>query len=220
MNETKSELRTLYEQDISAGIKTKSGTWPRFRRPSQYLRVQDTVDCRHIDPEQDNVWITSDLHIGHRNIIRYSNRPFEDTSHMDRCLIDRYNEYVQDNDVCLMVGDATFYSSEKSKQYIDQLNGYKILIVGNHDFHKKEVKQMGFDEIHLLYTLQVPEGNLVFTHFPMWNLPTEYVNIHGHLHINSTEKVSPQHINVCCEFHDYQPLHVNTIRTWISEQGK
>jgi len=38
-----------------------------------------------------NIWFTSDFHFGHFNIIRYCNRPFENTEEMNACIADRMN---------------------------------------------------------------------------------------------------------------------------------
>ncbi len=44
--------------------------------------------------------VTSDTHFGHDNIIGYCNRPFDDTAHMDRSLIEAWNREVGPEDDC------------------------------------------------------------------------------------------------------------------------
>ena len=39
-------------------------------------------------------WFTADLHLGHRNIIDYCDRPFTDVDVMNRALVDNWNEVV------------------------------------------------------------------------------------------------------------------------------
>ena len=51
------------------------------------------------------LWLTSDLHFGHENIIRYCDRPFADVDAMNRALVDRWNEVVGDDDVVWVLGD-------------------------------------------------------------------------------------------------------------------
>ena len=43
---------------------------------------------------REQQWFTSDLHIGHANIIRFCNRPYADVNEMNADLIRRYNEVV------------------------------------------------------------------------------------------------------------------------------
>jgi calcineurin-like phosphoesterase family protein len=46
-------------------------------------------------------WFTAELHLGHRNIIRYCDRRFESVGVMNRALIARWNEIVDDDDTHL-----------------------------------------------------------------------------------------------------------------------
>ncbi len=42
-----------------------------------------------------NTWFTSDFHLGHRNIIRYCDRPFHSTDEMDEAIIENLNSRVR-----------------------------------------------------------------------------------------------------------------------------
>lgn len=80
-----------------------------------------------------NFWFTSDNHIGHANIIRYSKRPFVDAIEMNRVLRDNWNAVVQQYDIVWMLGDVAFMKYEELVKYMNSLNGIKHLILGNHD---------------------------------------------------------------------------------------
>lgn len=80
-----------------------------------------------------NIYFTSDYHIGHANVIKFSNRPFQDVNHMHRVLINNYNATVGTNDICYFLGDMGFGKGEQIKKILSKLNGTKILIIGNHD---------------------------------------------------------------------------------------
>lgn len=210
-------LRDLYNEDISTLVDRGGGRkTPRYRKPSQYERIPQ---MEQQDITQRKVFVWSDLHFGHRNIISFSDRPFESVEEMNEHLIANYNDYVSPDDVCIWVGDVSFYSSMKTNELLDRCNGYKILVVGNHDMDHGKVKKMNFDEVHLLYLMDFPEVSLVFTHFPMYNLPRPWINVHGHLHINFRLE-SDQHINVCCEYHNYRPLELETIRKWAATRAE
>lgn len=81
-------------------------------------------------------WFTSDLHLGHGNIIKYSNRPFVDTNEMDAHIINEINRVVMPGDSLYMLGDWLFGPNK-----IERLIAYRariacqniITIWGNHD---------------------------------------------------------------------------------------
>jgi hypothetical protein len=50
-------------------------------------------------------YFTADLHLGHRNIIGYSERPFHDVGHMSGELIGRWNSTVGPTDEVIVLGD-------------------------------------------------------------------------------------------------------------------
>ena len=52
-----------------------------------------------------NHWFTSDVHFFfHKNIIKYSNRPFNDVNHMNDSLINNWNSVVGENDTVYSLG--------------------------------------------------------------------------------------------------------------------
>jgi calcineurin-like phosphoesterase family protein len=85
------------------------------------------------------IYFTSDLHLGHKNIIRLSNRPFETIEEMDAELIARYNATVKPGDTVYDLGDFSF---RNPKNYLDQLNVQPIRIKGSHDHDIKEPRML------------------------------------------------------------------------------
>ena len=53
----------------------------------------------------------ADLHLGHANIIRLSNRPYKDVDEMDNDLINRWNSVITDTDDVYIIGDLIFKTS-------------------------------------------------------------------------------------------------------------
>ena len=78
-------------------------------------------------------YFTSDLHLGHRNIIRLCNRPFATIEEMDETLIRNWNAKVTNGDTVYILGDLLFRNEKPAEEYLKQLKGKKHLIIGNHD---------------------------------------------------------------------------------------
>ena len=78
-------------------------------------------------------WFTSDTHFGHKNIIQYSNRPFKDFYHMDAAIVENWNTLVHPEDEVYHLGDVALGPWERWDEILRSLNGFKILVVGNHD---------------------------------------------------------------------------------------
>jgi calcineurin-like phosphoesterase family protein len=78
-------------------------------------------------------WWTSDLHLGHANIIGYCDRPFPDVDAMDAGLIERWNQTVGDHDDVWVLGDFALSDLVGRLPLVKVLRGRKILVPGNHD---------------------------------------------------------------------------------------
>lgn len=111
-------------------------------------------------------YYTSDTHFGHKNIIEYSKRPFRDVDHMNEEMIRIWNEIVQPSDTVIHLGDFAMGPKEKHKGYFDRLNGYKVLIRGNHDGHHQRMVDMGWSEVWI-NRLEIIDGLRVYmAHVP------------------------------------------------------
>jgi calcineurin-like phosphoesterase family protein len=88
---------------------------------------------------ENMVYIWSDLHLGHANVIKYCNRPFADVEAMNKALLHAWR-VTKPLDTVINLGNV---SLKQNKEYlaktIRNLPGYKILIMGNHD-RKRSVK--------------------------------------------------------------------------------
>lgn len=76
---------------------------------------------------------TSDTHFGHERILELCERPFSDVTRMNEALIERWNNVVQPEDTVYHLGDVALGKIAESLPLISRLNGYKILVLGNHD---------------------------------------------------------------------------------------
>lgn len=78
-------------------------------------------------------FFTSDIHFGHKNIIKYSNRPFSNVEEMDEALINNWNSIVPKDGVVFSLGDFAFCKIGRIVEIIKQLNGKIVMVGGNHD---------------------------------------------------------------------------------------
>ena len=84
------------------------------------------------------IYYTSDLHFGHKNIIKYENRPWSSVKEMDQGLIDRWNNRVKNRDLVYILGDFTLsVSTSYVENILTALKGRKVLITGNHDYFEE-----------------------------------------------------------------------------------
>lgn len=131
-----------------------------------------------------NIYVCADLHFSHKNIIAYESRPFVDTEDMDRQLIQKWNSVVKKEDKVFVLGDVAFCSKSRAKELVSQLNGTKILIMGNHDRQRsrKVWEEIGFDMVSpypIIY-----KNYVVMMHEPpeYFNNNTPYFYVYGHVH--------------------------------------
>jgi len=155
-------------------------------------------------------FFTSDIHFGHKNIIRFCDRPFKTVSQMNSEIIQNWNDIVTDSDRVFVLGDVFLCSSEEAKEYIEQLNGYKILIKGNHDHNEKKMLWVGFDEFHKTYDYEMPDGRIaLLEHRPLPDcmIDKRYdLMLHGHIHVS--DRVRGKKINVSCDIWNFEPIPV------------
>jgi calcineurin-like phosphoesterase family protein len=76
----------------------------------------------------------SDMHIGHKNIIKYCQRPWTDVTAMDEVLVANWNSVVKPGDTVWNLGDFAFTCAPAhASSVLRELNGKHHFIRGNHD---------------------------------------------------------------------------------------
>jgi calcineurin-like phosphoesterase family protein len=212
------ELIEYYIQDLKSQVSFNGGATYQLkvRHPGNWVRLQATITSATMVPNGTDVWIWSDLHFGHTNVIKYSHRPFKDVVEMNSTLVKNFNSVVQSTDISFWVGDIGFGNDVEINHLINQCNGYKVLIVGNHDLNKGKLRHLNFNEIHIVYKMQYAGRDLVCSHYPLESAPVNFINIHGHIHasnpvVKDHVNLSDHHINVNCEFHNYHPIKLSSL---------
>ncbi|WP_039836528.1 phosphoesterase [Paenibacillus sonchi] len=167
-----------------------------------------------------DVFFTSDQHFGHKLIIDFESRPFSSVEEMDQVMIRKWNAVVGVEDTVFHLGDFSFLNLERTRDIVSALNGYKILILGNHDRSRGRSwwLKAGFNEVSE-YPI-VYKDFFFLSHEPMYmNKHMPYVNVHGHIHGQKYE--GNNHFNICVEHWDYTPLSFSQItdRVVVKEEG-
>ncbi|MFH1055166.1 MAG: 2'-5' RNA ligase family protein [Candidatus Altiarchaeota archaeon] len=169
------------------------------------------------DPKsKDKLYLISDLHLDHTNIIKYCKRPFKDVNEMNDTLVENWNKTVKPNDNVIFLGDLSYGRESRGAEYwLPRLNGKIRFIEGNHeDVHGVSVKT--YPPAHNVF-LRYGEQEFLLTHDPAIKpLGWEGWTIHGHKHnndlknfpfINKDEKT----INVSVETIEYKPISMNVL---------
>ena len=114
-----------------------------------------------------NIFFSADWHLGHNNILKYDDRPFRDVKHMHRVLVNNYNSSVRQEDICYFVGDMGICKGDIIKNIVQELQGTKILILGNHDKGKEAMLKAGFDVVLNGVVLVIANERVTISHCPL-----------------------------------------------------
>lgn len=170
-----------------------------------------------------NTFFTADLHFDHANIIEYENRPFSSVEEMNQELIERWNNKVEKDSNVYILGDFCLTNrGERIKEILNQLNGNKFLVRGNHDkiVDKKWVREQ-FCWVKDYYKLNYCNFKIILFHYPIlqWNgKHHNYLHFYGHVHSNIPE-YSPLAYNVGVDVNNYEPLSFAEILNKIHLQN-
>ena len=125
------------------------------------------------------------LHLGHEWMAKH--RGFQDSEYHDDYLIQEWNKIVTKKDLTYILGDITM-ETHRHYHKLNQLNGRKIVVLGNHD-DPRDVRM-------LLQYVESVAGMIdykgcVLTHCPIHPAEISFcrLNIHAHIHENKLEEV-------------------------------
>lgn len=131
----------------------------------------------------NKLFVISDTHFCHNNIIKYCNRPFKDADEMNEVLIDNWNKTVNKDDVVLHLGDITAGAGKqkdiKTQEILAKLNGRKLFVRGNHD--------NGIMCVEMLNAVSFFWNGIKIhcTHYPDYKFQHfGDFHLHGHIHQN------------------------------------
>jgi calcineurin-like phosphoesterase family protein len=185
---------------------------------------------------KDKLWFISDTHFFHENIIKYCNRPFDNSTDMNSQLIINWNTCVGEDDDIIIAGD---FIHSRNLEYITHilasLSGRKWLVMGNHDYQNKLERPLVVDQLeNRVYDsmdFQVEDDELEdgFMKFHITHYPCEYwtrgaVHLHGHVHSGplstSSEKLNfkPLRYDIGVDNNMFNPISYEEIKIIITKQ--
>ena len=179
------------------------------------------------------LWVWSDTHFGHKNIVKFQARP---ETH-EVIMLDNWIRRVPEDAQILHLGDVFMGKQgnpERWARVVSRMPGEKFLIWGNHD----KAKYRLYAEL-AGFTVLAPfiHQGVAFTHRPitpeyaMYDEGTKtdllddptlgwHTNVHGHIHGNALPDCSAhdghpvenkRYINVCVEMTDLAPRQLGSI---------
>lgn len=158
-----------------------------------------------------NYFFTADTHFNHGNAIEHNNRPFKNVDEMNEQLIQNWNGVVTNNDTIFHLGD---FSWKNPCDILKRLNGYKIIILGNHDYYnERKAIEFGFKEAYKLKTFKNNHISYIMCHYPMYSWNRSHhgsYHVHGHIH-NKEIDYCWNRYNVGVDVNNYTPVALDVL---------
>ena len=164
-----------------------------------------------------NLFCTADLHLNHKNIIKYCDRPFKSVEEMNEKIISNWNNKVDYSDNVLILGDFCFGDEDMFDSFYDRLNGYKIFVRGNHDKRIPKDIQV-YDVAEFSY-----KGHEYFcSHFAhrVWNKSHRgSIHLYGHSHGTLPDDPNSLSMDVGIDCHpNFEPFSESEILNHIKKK--
>lgn len=177
------------------------------------------------------IWFTSDLHLGHANVLRFANRPWPSIEKMNKALIDSINVKVSPADELYILGD---YSYKLTKELAAALR-IRIrcqnvhLVPGNHD---KDWSLQDFKDTFILEPpicqLKVNGIKIILSHYPLADWPAMSHgswHLHGHIHSQRLQGLATYNelnqmqgilrYDVGVDANKYEPVSWQNLQNWF-----
>lgn len=132
------------------------------------------------------VWFTGDQHLGHANIIKHCQRPFENVREMDTVILDNLR-ICKRGDTLYSLGDLSL-KSMFALAFLSRLEAWGVKLIyirGNHDKAvTKELRRQNIP-VHDLLNISINGQDIVLCHYAMRVWHKSHYNswqLYGHSH--------------------------------------
>lgn len=183
------------------------------------------------------IFFTADLHLGHKNIINYCERPFDDVHKMNSQIIEQINNKVHYDDELYILGDFCF-RGKNPIDYRSQINCSKVhIILGNHDKeqqfieHLNQDNSVGFYSVNYVKEIIHCNQKIFLSHYPHRSWPASHkgsYHLYGHVHsklnhedINSNRKTLDVGVDNCINYNKTfgEPWSFKEIQSLFSKRN-
>lgn len=116
------------------------------------------------------VFVTSDTHFGHKKLQLSWRRYYNSIKEMDFDILSKWNKVVNPDDVVFHLWDVCYGTPTID---LNQLNGIKYLILGNHDYYRMD--KLGYQKIftNIAHSCELSynKETYIVNHYPLvtWN---------------------------------------------------
>ena len=211
-------------QTIFAKTKKVLDTYPQFhailgmrevQRP--LLTWQDIFEERN---KMARIWVSSDQHYNHANIIPYCARPFASVDAMNKFMHDAVCRLVAPDDIVYNVGDFMLYGGTYDRLASEawdmhrllDMPGRHIFIMGNHDrgrSREPRLKEAILDAFGMQFRL---------VHHPAEAPKDGRYNLTGHVHgawLEYRNEHGALCYNVGVDMHRFEPVLLETLAKYF-----
>jgi calcineurin-like phosphoesterase family protein/2'-5' RNA ligase len=205
-------LEKLLSREEALDKKIFSKTMDKFNK----IRETSEIEFEDVS-DKEKIYVFSDTHFDHTNIIRYCNRPFNSTRQMNDGLVGNWNTTVRDIDTIYFLGDMAYGRNRRPIDYwLGKLGGEVFYIRGNHD--SDEITRATV--IPNRYGIQFGNYKFLLMHDPYRPLGYDGWIIHGdkhNNHLNEYPLINQKNktVNVSSELIHYTPLSLEKIISLI-----
>jgi len=184
------------------------------------------------------IYFTSDLHLLHKNVIKYCYRPYSNINQHDNDIISNINNIVKPDDTLIIVGDVSIASKRQIRKVIQRIKCENIILVrGNHD-NKSSLPRDCFTLVVDRLNMTINGQSVLICHYPYrfswwrhWIHRLRYKSpryrerrprdngeflIHGHTHSNG--KTIGRMLHVGVDAWDMKPVSQAKIEQLIAKQ--
>ena len=181
--------------------------------------------------QEEKVWFTADTHFGHRNIIRYCQRPFATVEEMNETIIDNWNGVVGKDDVVFHLGDFSVGGAAEWTSLLDSLNGRIFLVLGNHDMNNVDQGFMRrFENVSMQMLVSIGKQRIYLNHYPFLCYGGAYRGtwqLFGHVHTcpcnsgldnSRLEMLFPTQYDVGVDNNNFKPVSFEEVEMKIKNQ--